>query len=348
MPINPLSVPNFSVTPYSGGADFSQLANLGNVFQEGQMQNRRLAVLGQMGNDPTQNAMLMIRSGDPKMVQTGLELQNQITTQARYAAQQQEQIRQFNETQKFAREKFEAEDPDTRLASWQKLHPGEDPNSPAAQAYAFKQPQLLHSMMPAMIQKRYLDNQAAMAPASDIIDNLDEMKRMSAEGTKGGLIGKAEIAFGQAFPQYAPKSVENALNMRTLATQNILQQVKTLFPNRVLKSEFKTLQMLENPENYADSERQFAYEHLKKLVQTRITEMQNENARIESGKLPGMPATGGGAVPIKAEGEEKPALTTAASTEIATPKNEEEYKALPSGTRYRHPDDPPGKFRTKK
>jgi hypothetical protein len=45
MPINPLSVPNFSVTPYSGGADFSQLANLGNVAREAQKQ-QKLSELG--------------------------------------------------------------------------------------------------------------------------------------------------------------------------------------------------------------------------------------------------------------------------------------------------------------
>jgi hypothetical protein len=59
-------------------------------------------------------------------------------------------------------------------------------------------------------------------------------------------------------------------------------------------------------------------------------------------------ASGGELAPVKAESEEKTAPVAAVSTEIATPKNEEEYKSLPSGARYRHPDDPPGKFRTKK
>ena len=36
------------------------------------------------------------------------------------------------------------------------------------------------------------------------------------------------------------------------------------------------------------------------------------------------------------------------NTQVAEPKSEAEYKALPSGTKYKHPDDPPGTIRTKK
>jgi hypothetical protein len=129
MAINPLSVPNFSVTPYSGGADFSQLANLGNVYQEGQMQNRRLAVLGQLGSDPTQNAMLMIKSGDPQMAQHGIELMNQVT-------QQQRQNALLGIQQKELTLKQEAAEKDTydyRLEMIKKV--GMNPNDPQVQEY---------------------------------------------------------------------------------------------------------------------------------------------------------------------------------------------------------------------
>jgi hypothetical protein len=129
MAINPLSVPNFSVTPYSGGADFSQLANLGNVYQEGQMQNRRLAVLGQLGSDPTQNAMLMIKSGDPTMAQQGINLMNQVTQQQRYA--QELDIRQRAE--KRAQETFEQNSPEYRRQ--QVIDAKLDPNSPEAKVF---------------------------------------------------------------------------------------------------------------------------------------------------------------------------------------------------------------------
>src|SRR6516225_11582583 len=162
MPINPLSVPNFG-GPYSGGADFAPLANLGNVMQAQQDRQRQLAALGQLGTDPTQNAMTLIKSNDPRLAQQGIELMQNITRQKYLESTQAENVRQFNiqqqgeeATRKLAREKFESEDPDTRQESWLKGHPGGDVNSPQAQAYIYKQPQLLRSMLPPMIQKRYL------------------------------------------------------------------------------------------------------------------------------------------------------------------------------------------------
>ena len=142
MAINPLSVPNFG-GPYSGGADFAPLGNLGNVMQAQQDRQRQLAALGQLGTDPTQNAMTLIKSNDPRLAQTGLELMQNITRQKYLESQQEESKREFAQTQGLAREKFEAEDPDSRLESWVKAHPGKDPQSPEAQAYAYRMPQLL-------------------------------------------------------------------------------------------------------------------------------------------------------------------------------------------------------------
>ena len=122
MAINPLSVPNFSVTPYSGGADFSQLANLGNVYQEGQMQNRKLSVLGQLGNDPMQNAMLLVKSGVPELSKQGLDLMNQVTTQNRFA-----------EELKLRKEAAEKDTTEYRRQALK--YAGMDPNSPAAQEF---------------------------------------------------------------------------------------------------------------------------------------------------------------------------------------------------------------------
>jgi hypothetical protein len=122
MAINPLSVPNFSVTPYSGGADFSQLANLGNVYQEGQMQNRKLSVLGQLGNDPMQNAMLLVKSGVPELSKQGLDLMNQVTTQNRFA-----------EELKLRKEAAEKDTTEYRRQALKDA--GMDPNSPAAQEF---------------------------------------------------------------------------------------------------------------------------------------------------------------------------------------------------------------------
>src|SRR6516164_8045136 len=128
MAINPLSVPNFG-GPYSGGADFAPLGNLGNIYQAQQDRQRQLAALGQLGTDPTQNAMALIKSGDPRMAQQGIELMNQITTQQRQQAllgiQQQE-----------LKLKQEAAEKDTTDYRKQTLRDaGIDPKDPIAAEY---------------------------------------------------------------------------------------------------------------------------------------------------------------------------------------------------------------------
>src|SRR6516162_5074609 len=95
MAINPLSVPNFG-GPYSGGADFAPLGNLGNIYQAQQDRQRQLAALGQLGTDPTQNAMTLIKSNDPRLAQQGIELMQNITRQKYLESQQSESVRQFN------------------------------------------------------------------------------------------------------------------------------------------------------------------------------------------------------------------------------------------------------------
>jgi hypothetical protein len=310
MAINTLGFP--MPQAFSGGADFSQLANLGNVMQAQQDRTTKLQALGQLGNDPTQNAMILIKSGDPQLAQHGIDLMNQITQQQRQ--QQMLQIAQSREQRE--QQAAEEAEPAYKLQQFQKMFPGQDPQGPEAMAYATGMPQVMKGL-PPLIQKRYFDNQASLAPAQDIIDNLDEMKKLSKGAVSGGLLGSAEMKYGGMLPEsMQPQAVKNMQNLRTLSTQNILQQVKTLFPGRVLQSEFKTLQMLEKPENYNDQQRQFAYDHLKKLVQTRITELQNENSRIESGNYPG----GRYGAPVKAE-EETPTETPKPETTMLPPSD---------------------------
>jgi hypothetical protein len=87
MAINPVSFP----TPqaYSGGVDFSPLANLGNVYRQGQQQAAQQQTLAQLGSDPTANAQLMIKSGVPELVTQGIKMQSA-------EAERQEGIREFN------------------------------------------------------------------------------------------------------------------------------------------------------------------------------------------------------------------------------------------------------------
>jgi hypothetical protein len=75
MAINPLSVPNFG-GPYSGGADFAPLGNLGNVYQEAQ-KRQRLENLGKLlasGGNYQQAASMAAELGDPKFVLGLLDL----------------------------------------------------------------------------------------------------------------------------------------------------------------------------------------------------------------------------------------------------------------------------------
>src|SRR6516162_9070253 len=145
MPINPLSVPNFG-GPYSGGADFAPLGNLGNVMQQQQDRQRQLAALGQLGTDPTQNAMTLIKSNDPRLAQQGIELMQNITRQKYLESQQAESQREFALTNKLAQAKEaraqRAEDYDSeegrrnRLVEGQKLNPNlPSPDSPEGQYF---------------------------------------------------------------------------------------------------------------------------------------------------------------------------------------------------------------------
>lgn len=109
------------VQAFSGGADFSQLANLGNVYQAAQDRARQQQALASLGGDPNANIQSLIRSGSMPLAELGMrsqlqqqEMQNRLATQA-------ENVRQFNLEQAI-REKnanlltkrFEADSPEYR------------------------------------------------------------------------------------------------------------------------------------------------------------------------------------------------------------------------------------------
>ena len=56
------------VQAFSQGADFSQLANLGNVYQAAQEKARQQQALASLGQDPTVNILALIHSGIPSLV----------------------------------------------------------------------------------------------------------------------------------------------------------------------------------------------------------------------------------------------------------------------------------------
>jgi hypothetical protein len=93
MAINPTSFP--MPQAFSGGVDFSPLANLGNVIRQGRQQAATEQTLAQLGPDPVANNQLLIRSQVPELVQAGLKGQNQQQERA-------ENIREFNQRQVLA------------------------------------------------------------------------------------------------------------------------------------------------------------------------------------------------------------------------------------------------------
>lgn len=74
---------------FSGGADFSQLSKLGDIYRNAQAEQRRQTALGMLGGDPNADAATLLRSGDPGLVQLGINMRNRSIDQqredARYA-----------------------------------------------------------------------------------------------------------------------------------------------------------------------------------------------------------------------------------------------------------------------
>jgi hypothetical protein len=125
---------------FSGGVDFSPLANLGNVYQQTQDRNRRLTALAQLGADPNQNALALIQSGDPQLAAQGLTLQRQTAgdIEAKREWEAQQRIREQTAAQQ--KEKFEEDTPRFRYRQVQEgikegRLPADIMKNPAWQAY---------------------------------------------------------------------------------------------------------------------------------------------------------------------------------------------------------------------
>ena len=120
------SVPFPTPQAFSGGADFSPLANLGNVYQQAQDRQRMQAALAQMGNDPAANAQALIRTADPRLVEAGVRAMASQADRAQY----QQQI-------DLARQKWEAEQEQnsSEYRTKQAVANGLDPKAPEVRAW---------------------------------------------------------------------------------------------------------------------------------------------------------------------------------------------------------------------
>lgn len=125
---------------YSGGIDWSPLANLGNVYQQAQERNMQQAALSRLGNDPTANAQALIGSGVPSLAQLGIQMQGQQATRAEqqreFEAQQALRVRQDQRAEAEARRQqtdWEENTPEGRAAKLKKNN--QDPNAPEWQTW---------------------------------------------------------------------------------------------------------------------------------------------------------------------------------------------------------------------
>lgn len=138
MAINSISFPQPQA--WSAGADFTPLANLGNVYQKAQEEARQRQALAQLGSDPTANAQVLTGSGSLPLATMGINMQTQ-------AADRAERIREFEAQQalRLSQEKravsaegraastFEEDSPEGRTKKL--VAAGLDPKDPAYAAH---------------------------------------------------------------------------------------------------------------------------------------------------------------------------------------------------------------------
>jgi hypothetical protein len=86
MAIAPLQIPQLGAV--SGGADFSQLANLGNVYRQAQAEQQKKQALSALaGGDPNSiDVRPLLASGDMSLAQLGINLRNHQQDQERQTA----------------------------------------------------------------------------------------------------------------------------------------------------------------------------------------------------------------------------------------------------------------------
>lgn len=144
MAIAPLAIPQAGA--FSGGVDFSPLANLGQVYQKAQQDQLRQQTLAQLGQGGTADANALLRSGDLSLAQLGISLRNRQEDLARQGMQDARQATndKFNQNLQMENLKIDkanlannSEGPEetaAQRAAAARTH-GIDPASPAGKAY---------------------------------------------------------------------------------------------------------------------------------------------------------------------------------------------------------------------
>jgi hypothetical protein len=151
-------------------------------------------------------------------------------------------------------------------------------------------------------QKLAETHDATAKTGLDVLDNLDEMKKLSKTAYEGaGASTRASAA--AALGKYAPQGALDTIRMQNLALQNVTQQAKTLFPGRILKSEIDLMQKIETLPDQPDEVRQQILTQLQDLIKKRVASSQETAKAIRDktyftkGFTPTYGRDTGGAVP---------------------------------------------------
>jgi hypothetical protein len=122
-------------------------------------------------------------------------------------------------------------------------------------------------------QKMVETHDATAKTGLDVLDNLEEMKKLSKSAYEGwGATTRATAA--SALGPHTPQGALDTIRMQNLAYQNIVQQAKTLFPGRILKSEIDIMKQIETLPEQPDNVRQDILKQLGVLIARRVASSQ--------------------------------------------------------------------------
>jgi hypothetical protein len=274
---------------YSGGADFTPLANLGNVYQKAQAQQRQLAALAQLGTDPTANAQTLIQSQDPTLVGQGINLQNAQAAQQRQAAEDAERRREFQlnyalsqsredranmtETEKYKEkaDALRAQGIDPASPYGQQILTGvEDPETKVRIARATAEAKNADKPLSATEERQVTDAENRQIAAQDTIDNIKKMREVSPKAWSGAesyLSGPAQEYLPSAM---VPQGAIETEKLKNLALLNVASQAKATFGARLNQKEVELLNKIETTPQMDDKSRQAIYDQVETMMQRHL------------------------------------------------------------------------------
>jgi hypothetical protein len=332
MAINQVSFP----TPqaFSGGVDFSPLANLGNVVRQGQQQAAQQQALAQLGPDPVANSQFLIKSGVPELVQAGVRMQGQQATNA-------EDIRQFNAQQQvreqqlgLAKERAEADTPEYRTKQQQQAIaagqlPPESMSDPAWSSWRMTGQNIpsaaIVAPQTAMDRKAIRDADQQVESIGQSIDQIDRMKENIDKafhlGPLTGPVGYAASFLPEGYGGTAGKATEMISNE---ALRQMIGQIKASFgSNPSNKEDAWLLKAQASVDKAPDVQKQILQEGRDLLVE-RQRYARDQAAELRGGTYYGKthkdfttptatPAAPAGSAGTTAASPAAPAATTAAT-----------------------------------